>query len=199
MDIKIGGTNNSTYESLRVKNSQTNAQKTDNQESVEKDDKSAKSANNIDLAAKYVSSQGDTVEISREGASVLESSKIKNSKTNAQETNNPQKAEKIQKDVTSINNTELAAKYVSSQGDIVEISKEGASALESSKTNTSENTSKSTDEDSSSNESTTNLSQYSDSELKELYAKGKISASQYNSQLANRGQDSSNIDTSLEK
>lgn len=141
MDIKIGGTNNSTYESLRVKNSQTNAQKTDDQESVEKDNKSAKSANNIDLATKYVSSQGDTVEISREGAS----------------------------------------------------------ALESSKTNTFENVSKSTDEDSSSNESATNLSQYSDSELKELYAKGKISASQYNSQLANRGQDSSNIDTSPEK
>jgi hypothetical protein len=199
MDIKIGGTNNSTYESLRVKNSQTNAQKTDNQESVEKDNKSAKSANNIDLATKYVSSQGDTVEISREGASALESSKIKTSQTNAQETNNPQKAEKIQEDVTSINNTELATKYVSSQGDIVEISKEGASALESSKTNTFENTSKSTDEDSSSNESKTNLSQYTDSELKELYAKGTISASQYNSELANRGQDSSNIDTSPEK
>jgi hypothetical protein len=141
MDIKIGGTNNSTYESIRVKNSQTNAQKTDNQESVEKDNKSAKSANNIDLATKYVSSQGDTVEISREGAS----------------------------------------------------------ALESSKTNTFENASKSTDKDSSSNESTTNLSQYTDSKLKELYAKGKISASQYNSELASRGQDSSNIDISPEK
>lgn len=196
MDIKIGGTNNNTYEeSLRVKNSQTNAQKTDNQESVEKDNESAKSANNIDLATKYVSSQGDPVEISREGAGALESSKIKNSQTNAQETNNPKKAEKIQEDVTSINNTELATKYVSSQGDTVEISKEGASALESSKTNTFENASKSTDEDSSSNESTTNLSQYTDSELKELYAKGKISASQYNSELANRGQDSSNIDS----
>lgn len=199
MDIKIGGTNNSTYESLMVKNSQTNVQRTDNQESVEKDNKSAKSANNIDLATKYVSSQGDTVEISREGASALESSKIKNSQTNAQETNNPQKTEKTQEDVTSINNKELATKHVSSQGDIVEISKEGASVLESSKTNTYENVSKSTDEDSSSNESTTNLSQYTDSELKELYAKGNISASQYNSELAKRGQDSSNIDTSPEK
>ncbi|MBV7274410.1 hypothetical protein I6U48_16050 [Clostridium sp. PL3] len=199
MDIKIGGTNDSAYESLKAKNSQKNAQKTDTQETVEKDNKSMKSANNIDLAAKYVSSQGDTIEISREGASALESSKIKNSQTNVQETNNPQKAEKSQEDVTSINNTDLATKYVSSQGDTVEISKEGASALESSKANTSENASKSTDEDSSSNESTTNLSQYTDSELKELYAKGKISASQYNSELANRGQDSSNIDTSLEK
>ncbi|WP_411680889.1 hypothetical protein [Clostridium thailandense] len=62
MDIKIGGTNDSAYESLKAKNSQKNAQKTDTQETVEKDNKSMKSANNIDLAAKYVSSQGDTVE-----------------------------------------------------------------------------------------------------------------------------------------
>ncbi|MBP2032818.1 protein involved in polysaccharide export with SLBB domain [Clostridium algifaecis] len=88
MNITIGGTSNSTYGNLSIRNSQTNVQGTDNQGKKQGVQQGVQSENNTQVATKYVSSHGDTVEISKAGAKALQQSTNSNTSKASSTSNN---------------------------------------------------------------------------------------------------------------
>ncbi len=91
-----------------------------------------------------------------------------------------EKAKEALKGEEKASNPNLAAKFVSAHGDTVEISKAGSNALTASN-NVSNNSA------SSKTISATSLFKYTTSQLKQLYAGGKITSTAYQLEMNRRG------------
>ena len=89
MTIKIGGTSDNTYQNLMINNSETNVQGTNNQgkNTIQSANNSSVATDN-QIANTYVSSDGDTVEISKLGVQALQSANTNTSKASSIYDNN---------------------------------------------------------------------------------------------------------------
>ena len=89
MNIKIGGTSDNTYQNLMINNSETNVQGTNNQgkNTIQSANNSSVATDN-QIANTYVSSDGDTVEISKLGVQALQSANTNTSKASSIYDNN---------------------------------------------------------------------------------------------------------------